>query len=197
MENNIGRYAQFPTIDGIIIAQAIKSLDVLGKVVKQFDTIIEIGYCRGGLTQWFFNNKKIRGKVIGYDITDNWRSSQNYHFSDEIEFNVCDCFSDFAVNKIQNQIKFGGKVLLFCDGGSKETEFNIFSKYLKEGDVVMIHDYFDDRVNEPYASDIEEWTSGPESFYNHIKNSILSENLEEYMYEDFRKCLIGSFVKKS
>ena len=33
MENNIGRYAQFPTIDGIIIAQAIKSLDVLGKVV--------------------------------------------------------------------------------------------------------------------------------------------------------------------
>lgn len=195
-EKKLGKWNQFPTYDGIIIAQTLDALNSLDSIIKDFDTIIEIGYDRGGLTQWFFDHKKNDSKVITFDISDESRLSQNYSFSPEIEFNVENCFSEWSINKIRNKIKMGGRVLLFCDGGDKDKEFNTFCKYLKANDVIMVHDYFDERSGNPYGFYADGWDSNYESSYNNISHSIETEMLKGFYYENFEKCLIGSFIKE-
>lgn len=195
MIGKVGVWHQFPTIDNIIIAQSFSALEALEKIIKDFDTIIEIGYNRGGLTHWFFLNKKKRAKIIAYDISDEDRLSQKFKFDEQIEFNINNCFSEFSINRIKDQIETGKRTLLFCDGGNKNQEFNTFAKYLKKNDVIMVHDYFDETIEEPYALHVKEWNSLYESSFNNIKETIKKEDLKKYFYEEFRKCLIGSFTK--
>jgi hypothetical protein len=46
---------------------------------------------------------------------------------------------------IGNIIQTSAKCLLICDNGNKASEFCIYSKYAKTGDIIMIHDYFENR----------------------------------------------------
>lgn len=48
---------------------------------------------------------------------------------------------------VESFIKREGTTLILCDGGSKINEFNILSKYLKSGDIIMAHDYVDTKEN--------------------------------------------------
>lgn len=50
-----------------------------------------------------------------------------------------DLFSEVVEKKIKKLLR-SGKVLLYCDNGDKTREFNIYSKYLQRGDVIMAHD---------------------------------------------------------
>lgn len=164
------------------------------KVLKDFDLIIEIGYYWGGLTFWFEKNKKSGAKVIGYDINDEIREV----FDPSVDYRYGDCFSEQTINEITELVNNSGKTLIFCDGGFKEREFHLYSKIIKSGDVIMLHDYFDDRKPEPYNSfpESEGWRYSYESCYSNIQSAIEENSLEEYYYEEFRRCLIGSFVKK-
>ena len=73
MEDNIIQNGSVTYMDGIHISQPINALKELGSIIKSFDTIIEIGYYMGGLTYWFFKNKKETAKIISYDIHDHNR----------------------------------------------------------------------------------------------------------------------------
>lgn len=184
----------FPTVDGLHISQTMIALENFKKIIPSFDVIIEIGYYRGGLTQWFAINKKPNAKIIAYDITDTHRNSQEFDFDPEIEFIASDCFSEIGVKNIKELLKSEGSVLLFCDGGNKIKEFNFFSEYLKPKDVIMVHDYYDDTLDEPYALNLN-WPSPYETTYSSIQQSIKKNKLKKYKYQDFRKSLIGSFIK--
>jgi cephalosporin hydroxylase len=191
----VGTFRQFATYDDIIIAQTPKALNLLSNIIGDFDVIIEIGYDRGGLTQWFADYKKSAAKILSFDISDISRLSQNYVFNPEIQFILDNCFSEKSVGIIKNEIESGGRTLIFCDGGDKNQEFNFFSKYLKIGDVIMLHDYYDETSDESYGSYAEGWDSGYESSYNNIKSSVKDQHLKGYYYDEFRKCLIGSYIK--
>lgn len=164
------------------------------KVLKDFDLIIEIGYHWGGLTLWFERNKKPGAKVIGFDINDEIREVTD----PSVDYRYGDCFSEQTINEITELVNNSGKTLIFCDGGYKEREFQIYSKIIKSGDVIMLHDFYDDRKPEPYNSfpESEGWRYSHESCYSNIKDSIEENSLEEYYHEEFRRCLIGSFIKK-
>jgi hypothetical protein len=192
MGNEIVQHGSVTYMDGLHISQPINALQELGSVINSFDTIIEIGYYMGGLTYWFFKNKKETAKVISYDITDGYRVK----YESDIQFITKDCFA--SENEIKDFIQSSGKTLLFCDGGYKEHEFNVFSKYLKKDDVIMLHDYYDDEQPEGYNSFAESagWIYPYESKYSNIKKSVIENNLEKFKYEEFRKVLIGSFTKK-
>lgn len=165
----------------------------LSKIIRDFDTIIEIGYYWGGFTLWLHNNKSDDCKLISYDIDDSNRDVFN-----NIDFRNKDCFNRDTIEEILNLIKNGGKTLVFCDGGYIEKEFTIFSTLLKPGDVILAHDYYDDEQPDPYNSfkESEGWIYGYESKYSNLKESIKISKLEKYHYEEFRKCLVGSFIKK-
>lgn len=50
---------------------------------------------------------------------------------------------DIFVNeeKIAGLIKRDGLTIMFCDDGDKIREFNMFTKYLKTGDIISAHDW--------------------------------------------------------
>ncbi len=112
-------------------------------------------------------------------------------------FVMLDCFSDAGRSLIIDKIKNGGRVLLLCDGGSKNLEFNLFSRYIKERDVIMLHDYKE--TTERYwniASKLN-WRYGSESSYDEIKNSLMLYGIDRHpLYEEFENVFWGAFIKR-
>lgn len=163
------------------------------KIIKSFELIIEIGYYWGGFTLWLKRNSGENTKVIGYDISD----AQREVFDPSVEYRIGDCFDTKVIEEIKNLISSSGKTLIFCDGGQKENEFNLYADFLKSGDVIMLHDYYDDEKIEPYNSfpESEGWIYSYESRFSNIKECIERNTLVPFFYEDFRRCLVGSFIK--
>jgi len=194
MNNSITSNGVNCYINGLHISHPASAISALNTVVVQFDKIIEVGYYKGGLTQYFAEFSSDDCKVVAYDINDKYRSDENFTFNNKISFEEVDCFSNQGFEKIKNEINHPGKVLLFCDGGDKDREFNLFSPFLKSGDVIMVHDYHDDSLDERYASHVN-WPYAPECYYSDIKNSVETFDLKKYSYDLFRTNLIGSFTK--
>ena len=82
-----------------------------------------------------------------------------------------------------------------CDGGSKINEFNLLSKYLKSGDIIMAHDYVDTKENflKNYKNKI--WNLR-EIGDEHIKNTCEKYNLKSYMKETFDKVVWVCKIKE-
>lgn len=180
----------FIKYNNIFLGQTPKTLECLKDIVMSFDTIIEVGFHRGGLSEWLNDNKKKESELYCYDITNKFLESKT-----NINFIISDCFNPNTIDEIENLIKSGKKTLLLCDGGNKEQEFNTFSKFLKNGDVIMIHDYCE-KIDEFYTiSSKVNWVAPPESHYKNIKESISTYNLKPYMYEKFKEVFWGSFIK--
>jgi hypothetical protein len=179
-------------VDGVIAAQLPNAGEVFGMVIKSFDTIIEIGYHRGGFSRWLNQNKSSKTRLVCYDIT-----AYNQEVFDEgIEFKVADCFSNEVVEEIRGIINSSKKVLLLCDGGAKNQEFNLYAPMIKKGDVIMLHDYHDETLPESYDSFTGPiWGSHAESGFNAIKDTVESTGLEKYNYDSFRSVIWGSFIK--
>jgi predicted O-methyltransferase YrrM len=49
--------------------------------------------------------------------------------------------NDTHGQEVIDYISQDGPTIVLCDGGSKKNEFNILSKFLKPGDIIMAHDY--------------------------------------------------------
>ena len=187
-------------INGVQAAQLPAVVNPYSKIIKEFDLIIEIGYHRGGFTLWLEKNKNVNAKVIGYDINDSERIANNPN-TDNVDLRIGNCFDSTIINEITSLITSSNKAMILCDGGHKEQEFNQYAPFLRSGDVILIHDYYDDRKPEPYNSFAESascnWRVGPESIYSHIKQTIEDNSLDEHMYyEEFRRCITGAFIKR-
>jgi hypothetical protein len=48
-----------------------------------------------------------------------------------------------SLEKIKGILLKSKQCLILCDGGHKNQEFNLFSQFLKSGDIIMLHDYQD------------------------------------------------------
>lgn len=191
--NRIGSGRLLP-VDNTTAGQVPHIVTPFSKVIKNFDLIIEIGYYWGGLTLWFNKNKKNTAKVIGYDIT-----KQHLEVTDPtVDFRIGNCFDPDIKKEIFELVKNNQNCLIFCDGGNKKQEFIDYAPCLKTGDVIMVHDYYDDSQPEPYNSfpESEGWLYGCEVTHSDIKETIQNYNLNKFHYEDFRRCIIGSFVKE-
>jgi hypothetical protein len=71
--------------------------------------------------------------------------------------------------------------LLLCEGGNKRLEFQVFHKYLKNGDVIMAHDYAPNPVEfiSNYKHKIWSWHEFQDSFADF-------PNLQPYMQDTFK-----------
>lgn len=180
-------------VNGNNAGQTPLALYEFQKILPEFDIIIEIGYHRGGTTEWFHLHKREDAQLVAYDITNRHRTNTN----PDIDFRLANCFGP-ALNEIRELIQSDKRVMIFCDGGNKPHEFNTFSAFLKSNDVIFVHDYWDDTLPEPYNSfpESEGWLYGVECKYSEIKQSIQKYELDGFHYDDFRRVLIGSFIKK-
>lgn len=180
-------------VDGVQTGQSKEVEPPFLRIINKFDTIIEIGTYTGAFTKWLSLNMKDGAELYTLDIT-----KQFFKFEQDpnIIFMEMDCFSDEGKEFIVDKITNGGKVLLLCDGGEKNREFNLFSKYLKDDDVIMLHDYMELKTTYGECSRLLNWNFPPESSYEEIKNSVISNKLyKHFFYEEFERVFWGVFTK--
>lgn len=146
----------------------------------RFDTIIEIGTYNGGFTLYLNDAKRSDTKLVSYDIDETLNTAKNLEAAKDIDFRIESCFSKKAKNDIISMIGEDKRVLLLCDGGNKTLEFNTFSKYLKSGDVIGIHDFKRDEEYYKFCTNYWQWPYGAESSLDDIQTSIKKFKLKEY-----------------
>jgi hypothetical protein len=159
--------------------------------IKQFDTIIEIGTYNGGLTSWFADNKKENTKIVSFDID----GTINTTGRTDIDFRVESCFDNKTFLDIIDMIQSEGKVLVICDGGDKEKEFNVFSEYLKSGDVIMAHDYRENDEEWKTKTNFWQWPYASDTSFENIKDAIEKNNLSPYKYDECKFVFWASYIK--
>jgi hypothetical protein len=153
-------------------------------------TIVEVGTHKGGFTTLLANHKGFSSaKVHTFDIVDmldeNYVTGANtYHYLENV----------FVTNTVEKLVASPGTTLLFCDGGNKVKEFNLFSKFLKPGDFIFCHDYAvsPDKFERQIKNKVWNWL---EIDYSKIAASIAEHNLTPVMPEIFENAVWGSFVK--
>ena len=161
-------------------------------ILKDFEQIIEIGTFTGAFTYWLSENKSDSCKIISYDNNPDFLQVNNIK---DTTLRVADCFDVDVIGEIKSLISQPKKTLLLCDGGDKETEFKLFSRYLKTGDVVMLHDY--EETPEEYEKIKTEldWPTISESHYKNLERYLPELKLRPYLYNEFKQVLWGSFIK--
>jgi len=191
----------FIWIENIQAAQVPNTLNIFSKIIKEFDTIIEIGTNRGGFSIWLNDNKKENCAFLSYDINPKCIEIPITHRAYKC-INIQDCFSSSSIEQLSQIIKNGGRILFLCDGGNKVNEFNLYCKFLKLNDVIMLHDYADS------PNELQNWNNikqqynivgafhNYESCYEQIQNAVKSNGLEKFMYDEFLDIFWGSFIKQ-
>jgi 23S rRNA U2552 (ribose-2'-O)-methylase RlmE/FtsJ len=150
--------------------------------------ILEIGTALGGFTQFLqiaLNDLNNPAKILSYDIHRmTWYTELE---KNGIDVRVENVFGDNYSSVNQEVIDFiqgDGITIVLCDGGNKIGEFNILSKYIKNGDFILAHDYIDnsDNFNSNFKNKIWNWH---EISDNDINQACLDNNLKSYNKEKF------------
>lgn len=169
--------------------------DVFTKFLQEqnFDRILEIGTAGGGFTL-YLRDTLPNAEILSYDIYDvKWYDDIRKH---NVDIRVQNIFDDHIMNITTsanvtdeyalNFIRNSKKLLILCDGGNKIAEFKCLSKYLKQGDFIMAHDYSlsVDYFKEHIKGKIWNWCEITEE---HISDSCKLHNLEDYNREEFQR----------
>jgi hypothetical protein len=182
-------------IQDYIASQVPAAIENLSKIIQDFDLILEIGTERGTLSYWIQTNKKTETEFRTYEIDLNM-IMLNENDKALINIRHIDCFSPECVEEIKTLIQTKGRTLLLCDGGHKNEEFNLYAQYLKPQDVIMLHDYTDNEEDFKSFQEKHGWPHYPESSYPAIEHTVKEQNLEKFMYPEFKSSFWGSFIKK-
>lgn len=163
---------------------------------ENFDTIIELGTHFAGLTYIIDdicveNNLKKNIHTLDYAYRD---YVETYLNERNISYHILDETKEEYKTLVKKLINEGGKTLLLCDGGFKIKEFNYYSDFIKNGDIIMAHDY---AINEDiFKTEIKDkiW-NWFEIGLSDIENAVNINNLTEYNKIDFKQAAWGCFVK--
>jgi hypothetical protein len=191
-----GRLNHF-TINGIPTSQHYNIENALDKLYEYLSkeninifNIIEIGTLNGGFTTLLANHKLSDNALIHtFDIAD--KKHKNYAHSDKIVCYLEDAFETEVIPKI---LQHKNNCLLFCDGGNKIKEFNIFAGLLKPNDFIFCHDYIKDGETflNKFKDKIWNWH---ESNFSSIENAIKQNSLINILPEVFEEVVWSSYRK--
>ena len=136
--------------DGYDAQQNHKVFEVFYNFLKKIKPkrILEIGTSKGGFTH-FLNEackeENLGTKILTFDIYEYpWYDK---FIENGIDLRIDDIFywDEKQIKKyVVDFIREEGITLVLCDGGDKVTEFEILSKFIKNGDYIMAHDYCED-----------------------------------------------------
>ena len=109
-------------------------------------TVIEIGTCKGGLSNLLSSVvATYGGEFHTMDIVSGGQKNK-YELYGNATFHLWDCFEHLA--EITALIKREGLCFMLCDGGNKPKEFSTFAEIIKPGDVIAAHDWIDESVDQ-------------------------------------------------
>lgn len=164
------------------LSQTIKAVWLWELVLEHqpFKRFIDIGTWKGNLSLFFYLYCRARdAEFYTYDVRNRW-GEQLWKFKTELGFDKrffqWDVFQH--IEEIGALISQPGQTILFCDDGNKPREFNVFSKFLKAGDVIAVHDWNKEVFLENVKSPCEK--------YN-LKEIFVKESDEEGLTRVFQK----------
>jgi len=187
----------YVSYDGISVLQHNRVYDVFDKFISEYKPIriLEIGTAYGGLTLMLRDildeNHLQNSEVWTIDVIEMSSLNQQIEKGTKIKYTIKNYFSsnfDSLVDAedIINFIKKEGKTLILCDGASKKNEFRLLSPHMKNGDVIMAHDYARDKsfFEKEVHNKIWYWHEIQDS---DIEKSCSEQNLLDFYKEEFEK----------
>lgn len=153
IENNITRFTDLEHNDSLsgfkgLAAQQHHNAyrvfyDFLSLVKPQ--RILEIGTALGGFTEFLklcTDSLSLDTKILSYDIHEHpWYGEiRNKGIDIRVE-NIFNPEWTTVKNEVIEFVQQEGITIVLCDGGWKIGEYNIFSKLIKNGDYILVHDY--------------------------------------------------------
>lgn len=151
--------------------------------------ILEIGTSYGGLTiilRDLLNDLSMFDtKIRTYDIFNSNKLSKINNIDIIIKNVFNDNYTELIDEELISYINDVGPTIVLCDGHHKKEEFNILSKYLKCGDIIMAHDYSPniEYFNNINKDKIWDWC---EIIDLDVEDCSSLYGLYSFMYEDFR-----------
>lgn len=144
--------------------------------------VIEIGTATGGFIRAV--RDLTNAEIITYDVIETKHKATLEE--NNISVNVQSVFEDY--DTVEEYISGKGQTLVLCDGGNKIKEFEVFSRILKSGDIIMAHDYSrDENLYQAYIKNhVWRWC---EIQYKDIALSVSQNNLEPYMTDEFQEAV--------
>lgn len=133
-------------------------------------TVIEIGVEHGGLASILLarksftptNPRRFQYFGIEWDREKIYSTLNSVLSSEDEIIRIGNAFSDGSVIWVQNIIQRDtNRVLIVCDGGDKPREMKTYAPLLREGDIIMAHDYGQEITWRDIPSDVavlsKEW----------------------------------------
>ena len=142
--------------------------------------VLEIGTATGGFIRAV--RDLTNAEIVTYDIKET--KHKETLEENNITVKVQSAFDDFDF--IEEYISAENQVLVICDGGDKPKEFEMFSRLLKPGDIIMAHDYSrDEELYRVYIKhNVWRWC---EIQYKDIALAVAEQNLEPVLTEEFQE----------
>lgn len=161
--------------------------------------ILEIGTSLGGFTTFLkivCDDLNLDTNIRSYDINrQSWYDDIiKLGIDIRVENIFTEGFADFN-EEVKEYIRQDGVTIVLCDGGWKIGEFNVISKYIKNNDFILAHDYAENKevFETRILNKIWNWHEIQKS---DIQNSIDSNNLIEFLPEIFSNVAWGCFTKQ-
>src|SRR3972149_5028325 len=149
-------------IDGILTAQGYgqiwSHIDCVNRYkVKLF---IELGMYMGGTLPYLIPNLVLDHSFsyLGFEKIENTVNGRLITFSNQnprCRIILDDMFSPPSMGIIaKSVVNTHGAVYIFCDGGNKPKELMTFSRIMRVGDIISVHDYTEDQTGEIRDADL-------------------------------------------
>ena len=119
---------------------------------------VELGVYMGGTLPYLIPNLMLDDsfKYLGFEILSGTVKPQIMAFSEShprCQIIIDDMFNHLKL--VEDAIRdAGGPVYIFCDGGNKPKELLTFSKLMRRGDIISVHDWTEDQSGEITDRDI-------------------------------------------
>ena len=169
---------------GIFTQQNKNFYPAFEKLIAQENIVrvLEIGTATGGFIRAV--RDLTDAEIITYDVLETKHKTTLEE--NNISVNVKSVFEDYE--NVEDYISGKGQVLVLCDGGNKIKEFDVFSKLLKSGDIIMAHDYSrDEELYQAYIKNhVWRWC---EIQYKDIAMAVETNNLEPVLTEEFQEAV--------
>ena len=102
--------------------------------------IIELGTGNGGFSTYLkICCNGFGARFLTYDVIPYQRTVLTEILNLWSSFRMLDVVA--GEDEIAKAIRLPGRTLLYCDNGHKITEFNMYAKHLKPGDIIGTHDW--------------------------------------------------------
>jgi cephalosporin hydroxylase len=131
---------------GIGIAQTWPQIGALFDDINKYKItlVIELGTFMGGLSDLLLYKQGVTPAEVGFHYfgVQLYKNEIHPRLQGHTQIRIGDIFDPNIIDEVRSLIDVNrGKVLVYCDGGDKPKEMRTYTKLLRPGDYIRVHDF--------------------------------------------------------